>query len=149
MNKITIPIIISFLLCFASCEESDSDLRFEIETQTDQDAAVLKYFSVDPSCLPKSYTLYVDEESSVDITLVCTNYNEPLCFYNTTDDLNIESDGCSASINGSTITIKCYPTAEYGDDASYTILPIRAKNNTNLSTGIAVERCKKDFLGLL
>jgi hypothetical protein len=146
MNKLIFPIIISFCLCFTSCEEPDADLRFEIETLTDKNAVMLKYYSVDPSCMPKSYTLYVDEESSVDITLVCTNYNEPLCFYNTKDDSNIETNGCSASINGSTITIKCYPTTEYGDDAYYTILPICAKNNTNLSTSIAVERCQKSFL---
>lgn len=148
MNKINFLIIISLFLCFVSCEEPDADLRFEIETSTDKDAVMLKYFSPDPSCQPKSYTLYVDEESSVDITLVCTNYNEPLCFYNTADDFNIESNGCSASINGSTITIKCYPLAEYGGNASYTILPIRGKNNTSLSTSIAVQRCPKDNLDL-
>jgi hypothetical protein len=148
MNKVIFPILISFFLCFSSCEETDAELRFEIETLTNKDAVMLKYYSVDPSCLPKSYTLYVDEESSVDITLVCTNYNEPLCFYNTTDDFNIESNGCSASINGSTITIKCCPKTEYEESASYTILPIRAKNNTNLSTSIAVQRCPKDFIEL-
>lgn len=148
MNKLNFLLIISLFLFFSSCEEPDADLRFEIETTTDKDAVILKYFSVDPSCQPKSYFLYVDEESSVDITLVCTNYNEPLCFFNTADDYNIEGNGCSASVNGSTITIKCLPLAEFGVNARYTTLPVRTKNNTILSTSIVIERCPKDFFDL-
>lgn len=148
MNKFYPLLLSSILLCLASCEEPDAELRFEIESTTDSNAVNLQYFSPDPCCLPKSYTLYVDEESDVEITLVCTNNNESLCFYNTANKYIIAKRHCSAKINGASITITCRPQTDLENEEFYTILPIKCEDNPNLSTSIAIQRCPKEFLDL-
>ncbi len=148
MNKLYSLLLSSLLLSLASCEEPDAALRFDIESTTDSNAVNLQYFSADPSCLPKSYTLYVDEESDVEITLVCTNNEESLCFYNTPNKYLIAKRYCSAKINGSTITITCRSQTDLENEDSYTILPVKSEDNPNLSTSIAIQRCPKEFLDL-
>lgn len=69
---ICLPIVILLLLMSTSCEEDDSPILFAVEYNSNPGDTTLEYYSVDPSCQPKSYFITTGYTES-EITLKCTN----------------------------------------------------------------------------
>lgn len=72
VKTICLPIVILLLLTFTSCEEDDSPILFAVEYNSNPGNTTLEYYSVDPSCQPKSYFITTGHMESA-ITLKCTN----------------------------------------------------------------------------
>lgn len=100
-------------LC-VSCEEEESPIFFDTESNSNPENVSCEYYSPDPSCVEKMYWITAYDEAG-EITLRCTNQSNITLSHSQPD---ISEDGCyhspfgawSASVsNGNLLKIKFEP----------------------------------------
>ena len=114
MKKLLCRIILPlFLFIFNSCEIEESPILFSVENISNPENVKVDYFSPDPSCVEKSYTIWADEKESV-VTLKCTNA-DPI-FFNKYGSTNMEYNSVyghwSAKLVDSTTIIFSFEAVE-------------------------------------
>ena len=68
---ILLPII---AILFTGCEEDDSPILFSTENISNPDNVKIEYYSPDPSCVPRMYTITANSNQS-EISIKCTNFS--------------------------------------------------------------------------
>ena len=79
-------------ILFTGCEEDDSPILFTTENISNPDNVKIEYYSPDPSCRPRSYTITANSNQS-EISIKCTNFSR----------INLEKCDCE---DGTELTAK-------------------------------------------
>lgn len=72
MNKFLFIISAIFAVTFTSCEEDDSPILFSTTDNTDPQNVEIRYYSPDPSCVPRQYYIRTNRLKG-ELTLKCTS----------------------------------------------------------------------------
>ena len=87
--SILLPII---AILFTGCEEDDSPILFSTEIISNPDNVKIEYYSPDPCCVPRGYTITANSNQS-EISIKCTNFSR----------INLEKCDCE---DGTELTAK-------------------------------------------
>lgn len=130
-----------------SCEEEESPILFDTESNSNPENIKFEYYSPDPSCMGKMYWITAYNEAG-EITLKCTNQSNITLAHNQHD---ITEDGCyhsqlgawSASVsNGNILKIQFEPVEPNKTDPNkydYVTVISNTKKGT-VSTSVQINR---------
>lgn len=138
-------LIIAFI-CVA-CEEEESPILFDTESNSNPENIKCEYYSPDPSCVEKMYWITAHDEAG-EITLKCTNQSNITIAHSQPD---ISEDGCyhssigawSASVSdGNLLKIQFEPVEPDANNpykGDYVTVISKTKKGT-ISTSVQVHR---------
>ena len=105
---IFLPILAMF---FTGCEEDDSPILFSTENISNTDNVKVEYYSPDPSCVPRMYTITANSNQS-EISIKCTNFSQiaiEKCDFE-------EGSDCTAKLIDSNTVVVSFNGIERDDD---------------------------------
>ncbi|MBD5246573.1 MAG: hypothetical protein HDS54_00190 [Barnesiella sp.] len=92
MKKLLTILLPIIAILFTGCEEDDSPILFATENISNPDNVKIEYYSPDPCCVPRGYTITANSNQS-EISIRCTNFSR----------INLEKCDCE---DGAELTAK-------------------------------------------
>lgn len=149
MRELSLRLLVGLVfggLC-VSCEEAESPILFDTESNSNPENVRCEYYSPDPSCVEKMYWITAYDEAC-EITLKCTNQSNITLAHSQPD---ISEDGCyhspfgawSASVsNGNLLKIQfeaVEPDTTDPNKGDYVTVISKTKKGT-VSTSVQINR---------